>query len=245
LSDNESKVQLYFWIGFLSYFKRSNLVDWLDQADAKGFESLLNLPMQPYDYQVNDPGPYSLLVNLSNGENLSRLDLVANKSNKFIGLYTGLNEVFSSSQSTFSPIVEEIKKKNLRLIFGNKENKQVINSLADIYKFEIKLVTNQVDAVLDQVAIKASFEELETIAKSSGYAIGLIKPYPVSLDNLKKWSQDLQTRGVTLVKVSELFTTPRVTPKDAREIKPTPPAISLPKVESKVESEPSKEKSAE
>lgn len=38
LSDNESKVQLYFWIGFLSYFKRNNLVDALQ--DLENFERL-------------------------------------------------------------------------------------------------------------------------------------------------------------------------------------------------------------
>lgn len=43
LSDNESKAQLYFWIGFLSYFKRNNLVDALQ--DLENFERLANSSM--------------------------------------------------------------------------------------------------------------------------------------------------------------------------------------------------------
>jgi len=43
LSDNESKVQLYFWIGFLSYFKRSNLGDALQ--DLENFERLSDSTM--------------------------------------------------------------------------------------------------------------------------------------------------------------------------------------------------------
>lgn len=38
LSNNEAKAQLYFWIGFLSYFKRNNLVDALQ--DLENFERL-------------------------------------------------------------------------------------------------------------------------------------------------------------------------------------------------------------
>lgn len=43
LSDNKSKVQLYFWIGFLSYFKRNNLVDALQ--DLENFERLADNTM--------------------------------------------------------------------------------------------------------------------------------------------------------------------------------------------------------
>lgn len=43
LLDNESKVQLYFWIGFLSYFKRNNLVDALQ--DLENFERLADNTM--------------------------------------------------------------------------------------------------------------------------------------------------------------------------------------------------------
>lgn len=43
LSDNESKAQLYFWIGFLSYFKRNNLADALQ--DLENFERLADSTM--------------------------------------------------------------------------------------------------------------------------------------------------------------------------------------------------------
>lgn len=43
LSGNESKAQLYFWIGFLSYFKRNNLVDALQ--DLENFERLADNTM--------------------------------------------------------------------------------------------------------------------------------------------------------------------------------------------------------
>jgi polysaccharide deacetylase 2 family uncharacterized protein YibQ len=42
-------------------------------ARAKGHELLLQVPMEPFDYPNNDPGPRTLLTSLANEQNVNRL----------------------------------------------------------------------------------------------------------------------------------------------------------------------------
>ena len=52
--------------------------------------------MQPTDYPVNDPGPYAMINNLSKGENVSRFNWIATRSDKIAGYYTNEDETFSN-----------------------------------------------------------------------------------------------------------------------------------------------------
>ena len=83
-------------LGFSPY--ASGLAEWVNQAVDKGYEVMLQLPMQPSDYQINDPGLYAMLQNLSTRENLDRLNNLISRSNKIIGFCSPPNEVFSSSK---------------------------------------------------------------------------------------------------------------------------------------------------
>src|SRR5690606_14076316 len=47
----------------------SGLQDWIAKARAAGHEVLLELPMEPFGYPQNDPGPHTLLTGGDKGEN--------------------------------------------------------------------------------------------------------------------------------------------------------------------------------
>ena len=61
-------------LAFLPYGQ--NLQHLINLARAAGHEILLNLPMEPIDYPINDPGPNTLLTALSIEQNQNRLNWV-------------------------------------------------------------------------------------------------------------------------------------------------------------------------
>lgn len=200
---NALDIDTNFTLGFSPYAQ--DVSDWIEQATTKGFEVTLNLPMQPADYPVNDPGPYAMLHNLSNGENLSRLDWILSRSNKTIGLYTADNETFTNSRASVSPILENLKKHNQILIFGNQTNEQTIKNLSESYGMYYANSKLQIDTVLDAQKIKNNLLKLEGEAMSNGYAIGYINPYPLSLSVAKQWLSEIDNSKLILVPVSKIF----------------------------------------
>jgi Divergent polysaccharide deacetylase/Caspase domain len=67
-------------------YPSSNLGKWISLARAAGHEVLLNLPMEPADYPINDPGPEALLTALDPPSNLERLNRVMSQATGYVGL---------------------------------------------------------------------------------------------------------------------------------------------------------------
>ncbi len=58
-------------LGFVPY--GSDVAALAGRARAAGHEILLQVPMEPFDYPDNDPGPQTLLTSLAPQQNLDRL----------------------------------------------------------------------------------------------------------------------------------------------------------------------------
>ncbi len=192
-----------FTLGFSPY--ANNVDEWIDQAVSKGFETIINLPMQPTDYPVNDPGPYALLQNLAIGENLSRLDWVLSRSKKIVGVYTSSNETFTSSRANLLPVLENLKKKRKIFAYGNISNDQSLTSLTGSIQSEYTPVHISIDEELIESKITNNLLRLEGLAQSSGFSVGYINPYPLTIKLVNKWLDDLDSKAVTIVPLSNLF----------------------------------------
>jgi uncharacterized protein len=192
-----------FTLGFSPY--ANNVDEWIDQAVSKGFETLINLPMQPIDYPVNDPGPYAMLQNLSIGENLSRLDWILSRSKKIVGVYSNANETFSSSRANVLPVLENLKKHRKILAYGNITNDQSLNSLSSSIGNEYSAVNINIDEELNEAKISSNLLRLEGIATTQGFAVGYINPYPMTMKMVNEWMEGLDKKTTTIVPLSNLF----------------------------------------
>lgn len=190
------QLQKYFTLGFSPY--ANNVDEWIDQAAAKGFETIINLPMQPIDYPVNDPGPYALLQNLSIGENLSRLDWVLSRSKKIVGVYSNANETFSSSRANVLPVLENLKKNRKIIAYGNITNDQSLESLANSVGAEYSPVNINIDEDLNEAKITSNLLRLEGIATTQGYAIGYVNPYPMTIKMVNNWLEGLDKKSIAI-----------------------------------------------
>jgi len=190
-------------LGFSPY--ASDLEGWIDQAVDKGYEVMLNLPMQPIDYQTNDPGAYAMLQNLDKDQNLERLENLLSYSKKIIGVYSLQNEVFSSTKSNMSDIVDRLAADHLILLYGNKKNQDDIKDLCKHSSLECLSPNIAGDTELNEAKIYKKLKLLESDALKNGYAVGYLNGYPVAMRALKKWAQQLDSNKLILTTVSSVL----------------------------------------
>ena len=60
---------------------------------------------------------------------------------------------------------------------------------------DLKAARGEIDQRLD---------ELERIAREGGYALGIGSPYPVTIERVMVWAQELERKGIALAPVSAL-----------------------------------------
>ena len=179
-----------------------NLAQWVDLSRAAGHEVLLTLPMEPVGYPANDPGPHTLLVSLSETENRARLTWLMSRFAGYSGVVNLMGSRFTTEAGPLKPVLEELNKRGLLFV----DSRSSLNSVAGKMAGEIKLpraVNNRfIDTKAARPEIDKRLEELEQIARSEGVAVGIGAPYPVTIERVAQWVQQLDEKGIALAPVS-------------------------------------------
>lgn len=189
-------------LGFAPYAPR--LADWISQARAAGHEVLLQIPMEPYNYPTNDPGPHTLLTSLSTEDNIGRLEWLLGRGSGYVGITNFMGSRFTSSRDHVKPILGELKERGLLFLDAKVGRDSVAQELATELGVPNAASSRFLDLEASRVAIDARLFELERIAKSAGSAVGMGLPYPVTIERLAVWAETLEAKGLVLVPVSAL-----------------------------------------
>ncbi|WP_421981230.1 divergent polysaccharide deacetylase family protein [Roseibium sp.] len=175
---------------------------WMQQARTKGHELLLQLPLEPFDFPDNDPGPHTLLVSLQPAEMLDRLAYLLTRATNYVGTIPDMGARFTSTKPSIQYLLEKLKSRGLMFV----DNGTSSRSLSAETASELRIPYSGVDVVLDEVPrednIDAKLLQLESIARSRGVAVAAGSALPVTVRQLEKWVRDLEQRGLQLVPVS-------------------------------------------
>jgi uncharacterized protein len=98
-------------LGFVPY--GSDVAALATRARMSGHEILLQVPMEPFDYPDNDPGPQTLLTTLTPQQSIDRLYAVMGKIQGYVGMTNTMGARFTASEDAFSPILHETAKRGL------------------------------------------------------------------------------------------------------------------------------------
>lgn len=174
-------------------------------ARAMGHEIFLELPMEPADFPLSDPGPRALLTSLSEGENLVRLEWLLARFPGYAGLVSRQGSKFGSLDSAIRPVIEVISRTGLMYVEG---------SGTGIASYGAQLASNAdtpnaignviIDDIPSRRHIDSRLAELVEIAKRDGVALGVAQSYPVTIQRLRNWAFRLKRQGVLLVPVSAI-----------------------------------------
>ncbi|MFD1254877.1 Divergent polysaccharide deacetylase [Devosia equisanguinis] len=174
-------------------------------ARSSGHEVMLEIPLEPFDYPQNDPGPHTILTGEAPRANLEKLFWLMARFGGYFGVINNMGARFTASGTDFSPIMEELGARGIGYIDDGSSNRSVAQQLSSTNKVPFAKASLIIDANPSRQAILAALASLENQAMESGGAIGIVSALPISVQAVTEWSQDLQARGITLVPASALM----------------------------------------
>ena len=176
---------------------------WTKESRARGHEVWLTLPVESQDYPTDDPGPHTMLVGAPERENMAKLQWLLTRVDGYIGFITNSEPVFMKAANDMRPVVGAIYNRGLGFVDGDTDPSLIPQTMAVGMKEPYSNVNVWVDMPdSSQEAIQESLDRLEKIAKSKGYAVGVIHPLPVSYQQVLKWIKTLPDKGLALAPLS-------------------------------------------
>jgi uncharacterized protein len=170
-----------------------------ERARAQRHEILLQVPMEPYDYPDNDPGPQTLMATLGPEENLDRLYWHLGRLQGYAGIANFMGARFVATDTAMGPIIREAAKRGLAYFDDGSAPRSMAAALAGGQAMPFAKGDVAIDAVPTSAEIDRMLTKLEALAKERGYAVGTASALPISIERLGAWIKTLDGRGVMLV----------------------------------------------
>jgi polysaccharide deacetylase 2 family uncharacterized protein YibQ len=170
-----------------------------ERARAQRHEILLQIPMEPFDYPDNDPGPQTLLTTLAPEQNLDRLYWHLSRLQGYAGIANFMGGRFVVTDAVMQPIVREAAKRGLGYLDDGAAPRSVAPSLAAGQAMPFARADLAIDAVPTAVEIDRALAKLENLAKEHGTAVGIASALPISIDRIGVWIKALDSHGIMLV----------------------------------------------
>jgi hypothetical protein len=179
-----------------------HLAEWARRGRGAGHEILLGLPLETSDFPVRDPGPAALLTGLDATANVQRLEAVLARSSGYVGVISVGETRLEEREESLRPVLTAVRDRGLLYVDGARSKTELVDRLAG----EIDLPRVLVDLVIDGEPTAAAIDDallrLEIISRERSVAVGLVRPYPVSLARIDAWAGGLAERNLVLAPVS-------------------------------------------
>jgi uncharacterized protein len=170
-----------------------------ERARAQRHEILLQIPMEPFDYPDNDPGPQTLLTTLAAEQNLDRLYWHLSRFQGYAGIANFMGARFVATEAVMQPVIREAAKRGLGYLDDGATPRSVAPSLAAGQAMPFARADLAIDAVPTSAEIDRTLIKLETLARERGVAVGVASALPVSIERIGAWIKTLDSRGIMLV----------------------------------------------
>ncbi len=174
-------------------------------ARAEGHEMLLQVPMEPFDYPDNDPGPQTLLSGQTPRANLDKLFWLMARFGGYFGVMNYMGARFTASAGDFEPFMEEIGTRGLGYVDDGSSNRSIAPQLTERNEVPFARGDAEIDTNPSRGAILDKLSNLEIRAAEKGFAVGIASALPVSIDAIAEWADGLKNRGALLVPVSAIM----------------------------------------
>jgi polysaccharide deacetylase 2 family uncharacterized protein YibQ len=187
-------------LGFVPY--GSDVAALATRARMSGHEILLQVPMEPFDYPDNDPGPQTLLTTLTPQQNIDRLYTVMGKIQGYVGMTNTMGARFTASEDAFSPILHETAKRGLIYVDDGANPRSAAGRIAGAGSLPFVHADVVLDAVPTAKEIDRALDRLEMAARERSFAVGVSSALPVAIEHIAAWAKSAESRGLLLVPVS-------------------------------------------
>lgn len=181
----------------------------VERARAQKHEVLLQVPMEPFDYPDNDPGPQTLLTTLSAEQNADRLAWHMSRFQGYVGIANFMGSRFVATDAAMQPIVKEAARRGLLWLDDGSAPRSVAGVIADGQAMPFARADLAIDTVPTQAEIDRALARLEAMAKERGSAVGVASALPISIERIGNWARQLEGRGLMLVPLTTAVLKPK------------------------------------
>jgi polysaccharide deacetylase 2 family uncharacterized protein YibQ len=208
-SDALAKLPGPVTLAFMPY--GNDLERLVTRARSDGHEVLLQVPMEPFDYPDNDPGPQTLLSSLPTDQNLDRLYWFMSRVQGYVGIENYSGARFASTELAFAPVLREIGKRGLVYFDDASAPRSFASQIAGSSNLSFAKADVVIDATTTPTEIDRALGRLEAMARERGLAVGTASALPVSVERISQWVKTIEARGFLLVPITKAVTKPRST----------------------------------
>ena len=174
-------------------------------ARAAGHEVMLEVPLEPFDYPQNDPGPHTILTGEAPRDNLEKLFWLMARFGGYFGVINNMGARLTASAQDFGPVMEEFGARGIGYLDDGSSNRSVAAQLASANRVPFARAGSMIDANPARASILSALASLESQAMEQGSAIGIVSALPISVQAVSDWAQELDAKGIALVPVSALM----------------------------------------
>lgn len=170
-----------------------------ERARAQRHEIFLQIPMEPYDFPDNDPGPQTLLTSLTIDQNMDRLYWHLSRMQGYAGITNFMGARFVATEPAMQPIIREAAKRGLGFFDDGSSPRSIAPQAAASQAMPFGKGDIAIDVVPTPTEIDRALNKLEATARERGAAIGTASALPVSIERVSAWIRTLGDRGILLV----------------------------------------------
>ena len=171
----------------------------VERARMQRHEVLLQIPMEPFDYPDNDPGPQTLLATASAEQNLDRLLWHLSRFQGYVGIANFMGARFVATDAAMQPVIRDAARRGLGYFDDGSTPRSLAGVAAETQAMPFARADLSIDLVPTSVEIDRALAKLESLAKERGSAFGVASALPISIERIGAWAKTLEGRGVMLV----------------------------------------------
>jgi hypothetical protein len=172
------------------------------RARGEGHELLLQVPMEPFDYPDNDPGPQTLLTSLAPEQNIDRMHWLMSRFQGYVGVANYMGSRFTASEAALAPALREVAKRGLMYVDDGSSARSLAGQIAGANNLPFAKAGIVLDVVPTPDEIDRALARLEAVARDGGIAVGVATALPVSIERIAKWAKGAEARGFLLVPIT-------------------------------------------
>jgi polysaccharide deacetylase 2 family uncharacterized protein YibQ len=170
---------------------------------------LLQVPMEPFDYPDNDPGPQTLLTSVPAEQNLDRLHWLMSRFQGYVGIANYMGARFTTAEQGLGPVMKEVGKRGLIYFDDGSSARGLAGQIAGANNLPFAKADIALDSVTTPAHIDKALVRLEAVARDRGIAVGVASATPGAIERIAQWAKTLESRGIVLVPISAVAIKPK------------------------------------
>lgn len=186
----------------------NSLLRWMQEARRKGHELLLQVPMEPFGYPDNTPGPHTLNTAAGGGANVADLHWSMSRITNYVGIINFLGGKFVTDPQALKPVFDDIAARGLLFVDDGSVRNSVTRDVAAQALLPHARATVQIDSVRSRADIARQLNLLAEEAKRTGIAIGIANAFPDSIELIAKFAAAASAKGIEITPVSAIVSDP-------------------------------------